>query len=229
MIHGGFTGEIPLPPIAKTMPMLAPSSKTPPAASWLLRCISLHCLCLLYYCQHHICQLALLSASASCCVLFLSALASCCVVSRQPATLRPPPIASHPHGWLMCLLPAPSSLITVAWPLLTLCHCLPFCLSRASSQAGCCIASTHAPASHLPVSPPLIVPSPLVMPWPPIPLVQLVVLLPPSLILLACPSGWLSCCLCCSSSWSAPASQCTPASQRTTSTSHLLFAFCYHL
>ncbi len=30
MIHGGFTGEIPLLPIAKMMPMPAPSSKTPP-------------------------------------------------------------------------------------------------------------------------------------------------------------------------------------------------------
>jgi hypothetical protein len=32
-----FAGEIPLPPIAKTMPMSAPSSKTPPAAGWLSR------------------------------------------------------------------------------------------------------------------------------------------------------------------------------------------------
>ncbi len=32
MIHGGFTREIPFPPIAKTMPMLAPLSMTPPCS-----------------------------------------------------------------------------------------------------------------------------------------------------------------------------------------------------
>jgi hypothetical protein len=48
---------------------------------------------------------------------------------------------------------------------------------------------------------------PLIMPWPPVPLVWLVVASPPLLILLAHPSGWLSHCLCHSSSWHAPASQ----------------------
>jgi hypothetical protein len=101
-----------------------------PAAGWLLHCISLHCLCLPYSCQHRIRQLALPSASVSCCVLFLSAPASFCVVSRQPVTLRlPPSIASPAHGWFLRLPPPPSTLITVAWPLLTLRCCLPFCLS----------------------------------------------------------------------------------------------------
>jgi hypothetical protein len=162
----------------------------PPAAGWLSRRISLHCLCLPSSCQRrrlltrrrlmsprllhlpfasrlprqvaalplvaplpHIRQLALPSASASCRVSFLSAPASCCVFSHQPATLRPPPsIASPTHGWLLRLPPAPSSLIAVAWPLLTLCRCLLFCLSRASSPAGCCVTSTHAAASDLPAS-----------------------------------------------------------------------------
>jgi hypothetical protein len=177
MLHGRFTGEIPLPLVAKMMPMLAPSSKTPPC-SRLGVGISSRCLCLLYSCQHHIRQLALPSTSTSCCVSFLSAPASCCVVSRQPATLRPPPIASHAHGWLLCLPPAPSSLITVAWPLLTLCRRLPFRLSRVSSLAGCCVTSTNAAASNLPVSPPLIPPLPVVVPWPPVPLVRKVVALP---------------------------------------------------
>jgi hypothetical protein len=164
MIHSRFTGEIPLLPIAKTMPMSALLSKTPPAAGWLSRCISSRCLCLPYSCQHHIRQLALPSASASCRVLFSSTPASCCAVSRQPATLRPPPIASHANGWLLHLPPAPSSLITCSWPLLALCRCLPFHLSRASSPAGCRVASTNAAASDLPASPPLIPPSPLVAP-----------------------------------------------------------------
>jgi hypothetical protein len=79
--------------------------------------------------------------------------------------------------------------------------------SRTSLPASCCITSTDAAASHLPASPPLITLSPLVMPWPPVPLVQLVVELPPPLILSARPSGWLSCRLHRSSSWHAPASQ----------------------
>jgi hypothetical protein len=135
-----------------------------------------------------ICQLALPSASASCYILFLSALASCCVFSCQPATLQPPSsIASPTHGWLLRLLPAPSSLIAVARPLLMLCHCLPFGLSRASRPAGCGVASAHAAASHLPASPTLIVPFFFVVPWPSMPLVWLVVALPPPLILLVLP------------------------------------------
>jgi hypothetical protein len=76
------------------------------------------------------------------------------------------------------LPPAPSSLITVAQPLLTLRRCLPLRHYRASSHAGCCVASTNAAASDLPASPPLIPPSPLVALWPPITLVRLVVGLP---------------------------------------------------
>jgi hypothetical protein len=166
-----------------------------------------------------------------CCVSLLSFPASCCIVSCQPATLRLLScIASPAHSWLLRLLPAPLSLIAVAWPLLTLHCCLPFRLSwascpagncitslsfgwflhrlsscrhlpsagtsashctvpcchaplhaiasHASSQAGCCIASTHAATYHLPALPPLISPLPLVAPWPPVPLVQLVVALP---------------------------------------------------
>jgi hypothetical protein len=176
----------------------------------------------------HIRQLALPSAIASCRVLFLSAPASCCVVSHQPATLQPSlSIASSAHGWLLHLPPAPSSLITVAWPLLMLRHRLPFRLSRASSPSGYCIASTDAATSNLSASPPLILPSPLVAPWPPIPLVLLVVasplLMPPPPIwwhlhlpLRHCLlshhglpyllSGWLLPCLRHSSSWRAPAS-----------------------
>jgi hypothetical protein len=167
----------------------------PPAAGWLLHCISLCCLCLPYSCQHrhfltrrrlmlpqrlhfpfascspqlvavlplvaplpHIRQLALPSTSASCCILFSSAPASCCVVSHQPA------IASPAHGWLLRLPPAPSSLITVVWPLLTLRHHFPFCLSCASSPAGYCITSTDAVASNLLAFLPLIPPSPLFAP-----------------------------------------------------------------
>ncbi len=176
----------------------------------------------------HIRQLALLSTSASCHDLFSSALASCCVVSHQPATLRlPSSTASPAHGWLLRLPPALSSVIAVAWPLLMLCHRLPFHLSCTSNLAGFCITSTHTAASNLPASPPLIVTPPLVVPWPPVPLVWLVVAsplltpLPPicrqlRLSLRQCLlsrhglpcllSGWLLCCLCCSSSWCVPAS-----------------------
>jgi hypothetical protein len=59
---------------------------------------------------------------------------------------------------------------------------LPLRHSRASIHAGCRVASTNAAASDLPASPPLIQPSPLVAPWPPVTLVRLVVaspLLPP--------------------------------------------------
>jgi hypothetical protein len=72
-------------------------------------------------------QLALPSASTSCRVSFSSA----------PA----PSITSPAHGWLLHLLPASLSLITVAWPLFTFCHSPQFCLSCASCPAGCCIAS----------------------------------------------------------------------------------------
>jgi hypothetical protein len=168
-------------------------------------------------------QLAL--PSASCCISFLSSLASCCVLSRQPTTLQPPPsIASPNHGWLLHLPPALLSLITVAWSLLTLFHCLLYRLSWASWLAGCCIASLlsgwllhcissrrhlpsasnsafhcagashhtplhaiafhasspaaccgaspHAATTHLPES------LPLIAPWPPVPLVWLVIALP---------------------------------------------------
>ncbi len=50
--------------------------------------------------------------------------------------------------------------------------------SHTSSSAGCCVASPHAAASHLPMPPPLIALSPLVAPWPPMPLVWLVIALP---------------------------------------------------
>jgi hypothetical protein len=189
----------------------------------------------------HIHQLALPSAFASCFVLFSSAPANCCVVSHHHVTLLPYSIASPAHSWLLRLLSAPLSLITVAWPLLTLRHCPLFHLSHASSLAACCVAFTHAAASDLPASPPLITPPPLVVPWPPVPLVGLVVALlllplPPPICwrlrlslhrhlsshhglpcLLSC---WLSCCLHCSSS------RHIPASQHATSTSNLLFAFC---
>jgi hypothetical protein len=60
--------------------------------------------------------------------------------------------------------------------------------SCASSLAGCHISSPHAAAaSHLPVSPPLIAPLPLIALLPPMPLVRLVVLLPLLLVLLAHP------------------------------------------
>ncbi len=59
--------------------------------------------------------------------------------------------------------------------------------SRTSCLAGCCVASPHLAASHLLASPTLIAPLPLVAPWPPVPLVQLVVALPPLLILLVRP------------------------------------------
>ncbi len=59
-------------------------------------------------------------------------------------------------------------------------HTLASCTmaSRASSLAGCCIASTHAATSHLLVSLPLIMPLLLIPPWPPMPLVWLVVASP---------------------------------------------------
>jgi hypothetical protein len=141
----------------------------------------------------HICQLALPSTSTSCHILFLSVPASCCVVSHQPATLQLPySIASPTHGWLLCLLPAPLSLIVVVWPLLTLDRCLLFCFSQASCLADCCITSLsfgwmlhclsshhHLPsasnsASHCAVSSchALSIPSPIM------PLVWLVILLP---------------------------------------------------
>ncbi len=58
----------------------------------------------------HIRQLALPSASASCCILFSSTPVCCCVVSHQPVTLQlPPSIASPTNGWFLRLLPALSS------------------------------------------------------------------------------------------------------------------------
>jgi hypothetical protein len=116
-----------------------------------------------------------------------------------------------------------------------------WCLSCSSSPAGYCFTSTDATAYNLPASLPLIPPLPLVTPWPPVPLVWLVVasplLMPPPPIcqclrlslhrrlslrhgLLYLLSGWLLCCLRRSSSWRAP------ASQHAASTSHLPFAFC---
>jgi hypothetical protein len=141
----------------------------------------------------------------------------------------------------MCLPPATSSLIAVALPLLTLCHRLPFCLSCASSPAGCCVTSTHTAPSDLLASPPLIATLSLIAPWPPVPLVWLVVALPLLMLLppicqhlqlslhhyllshhslLCLLSGWLLRCLRRSSSW------CVPASQHATSTSHLSFTYC---
>jgi hypothetical protein len=120
----------------------------PPVAGWLLHCISLHCLCLPYSCQHHIRQLALPSAFASFCVSFLSAPAICCVVSHRPTTLRPPPIASHTHGWLLRLPPA---------------HPLSSLLRDLSSR--CAVASHSAILAPLVR---LVVTSPLQMPLPPI-------------------------------------------------------------
>ncbi len=106
-----------------------------------------------------------------------------CVASHQPATLQPPlSITSPTHDCLVRLLPAPLSLIAVAWPLLMLCHRLLFCLSWASCLASCCIASPHTTTSHLPVTMPLIAPlpikTPLSTPLLLVPLVQLVVVLP---------------------------------------------------
>jgi hypothetical protein len=61
-------------------------------------------------------------------------------------------------------------------------------LGQGLGSTGCCVASPHAAASHLLATLPLIAPSPLVVPWSPMPCVQLVVASPPPLILLACPS-----------------------------------------
>jgi hypothetical protein len=116
-LHLLFTS--PLPQLAAALPLVAP----PP----------------------HIRQLALSFTSACCHVLVLSAPATiCCVVSHQPTTLQPPPsIASPAHGWLLPLIPAPLSLIAIAWPLLKLRCCRLFCLSCswASCLAGCFLAS----------------------------------------------------------------------------------------
>ncbi len=59
--------------------------------------------------------------------------------------------------------------------------------SHTSCPAGCCVPSPYASASYLPEAPPLIAPLSLVVPWPPLSLVWLVVVLPPPLIFLAYP------------------------------------------
>ncbi len=160
----------------------------------------------------------------------LRGLFSCCAVASRSAFLAPlvrmvvtSPLQMPPHPicWCLCLSSCRCLLLHHGLPYLLsswLLHCLYSrrCLPSAGVSAShCAIASCHAMAS--------------------IPLVWLVVPSPLSLILLACPSGWLLCFLCRSSSWHAPASWRAPASWHTTSTSHLPLAFllppmiCRHL
>jgi hypothetical protein len=92
-------------------------------------------------------------------------------------------IASLLVGWMLHHLSShrhlPSASNSASHPAVTSLHApLHAIASRACSLAGCCIASPHAATSNLPTSPPLIAPLPLVAPWPPVPLVQLVVALP---------------------------------------------------
>jgi hypothetical protein len=144
----------------------------------------------------HVHQLTLPSAPASCCILFSSTPASC-VVFHQPVTLRPPPFitsprVSHPAGCYIASLSSGWLLhpLSSCWHLpsagISASHCAvashhaPFraIASCTSDPAGCCIASPHATISDLPASLPIIAPSPLVVPLPPIPLVWMVVTLP---------------------------------------------------
>jgi hypothetical protein len=104
----------------------------------------------------------------------------------------------RPLVWLVVPLPPLTPLPPICWRLyLSLRHRLLSCLSRASRPAGCCVASPHAAASHLPASTPLIVPSLLVASWHSVPLVGLVVVSPLlTLLRPLCPHLLLSrCCV----------------------------------
>ena len=97
------------------------------------------------------------------------------VMLSSSSSSPPPPAANATVRHVVVILAAARRLV-VALPLLTLpppickplhlfsCRCLLYCCSCASCPAGCCITSPHATASHLPASPPLVVPSPLVLP-----------------------------------------------------------------
>jgi hypothetical protein len=106
--------------------------------------------------------------------LLLRGLSSHCVLPPVP------PLLGLLSGWLFHCLPLVRLVIVLL--LLTLPHpiCGRLCLSlrcrlltrpspcainsHTSSPAGCCVASTHATASHLPAPPPPIGPLPLVAP-----------------------------------------------------------------
>jgi hypothetical protein len=142
-----------------------PPSIASPAHGWLLHLPSalLSLITVLWPLLTLHCRLPFRLSQASC-------PASCC-------------IASLLSSWLLhCLSschPLPSAAASASHCAITSCHApLHTIASRTSSLAGCCVASPHAAASHLPAHLPLIALSPLIAPWPPVPLVRLVVALP---------------------------------------------------
>jgi hypothetical protein len=137
--------------------------------------------CCVFLLLHHLsllfCDLSSHCTIASCSTSLRSLV--CLVVALPPSHLL--------SGWLLHPLSSCHRLSSVGTSAshcaVTSCHApLRAIASCTSSLAGCCIASPHAATSHLPAPPPLILLLPLIVPWPPVPLVWLVVA-PPLLTL----------------------------------------------